>query len=96
MKLTIKNALYSAGTILLGSAILSQFKHANLIIATLLVLIAVAVMVRGYQKDKKRVKQCLGEKPSRKKIGLVAMGATLLFLGLGFAMGKLIYLWSHI
>ena len=94
MKLTITNALYIAGAILLGSAIISQFERAELITSTVLVLISVVILYQGYKKDEEKLKACLTN-TSKKKRGKVVLWISLLLIALGFAIGKLIYLWSH-
>lgn len=92
----IRNALYLAGTILLTAALLTQFQNSNLIWATLMVVISIVVLVLGFKKDKELVKACLVKKPSKKKVALATIGVMAVFFGLGFAVGKLIYLWTHL
>ena len=92
----VRNALYLAGAILLTAALLTQFKNSNLIWATIMVGISIVVLVLGYRKDQQLLKVCLMKKPTRKKIAWVTAGVMAVFFGLGFAIGKLIYLWSHI
>ncbi len=91
-----RNALYLAATVLLTAALLTQFQNANLIWATILVVISMVVLVLGFKKDKQLVKACLAKKPSKKKVALITVGAVAVFFGLGFAVGKLIYLWTHL
>lgn len=95
MRLTITDSLYIAGAILLGSAIISQFKHAELITSTILVLISMVLLVWGYQKDKAKV-TCAVTSKNKRKIALVTVAVTAVFGALGFTIGRLIYLWSHI
>ena len=95
-KRKIRNALYLAGTILVTAALLTQFKNANLIWSTILVAISIVLLVLGFNKDKELVKACLVKKPSKKKIAIITVGVMAVFFGLGFAVGKLIYLWSHL
>ena len=91
-----RNALYLAGAILLTAALVTQFQNAKLIWATLMVLAAVVVLVLGYRKDKELLKACFVKKPSKKKVAWVTAGVIAIFFGLGFAVGKLIYLLSHL
>lgn len=95
MKLTITDSLYIAGAILLGSAIISQFQHAELITSTLLVIISMVLLVWGYQKDKAKVKCAIGTK-NPLKITLVTLAVMTVFGALGFTIGRLIYLWSQV
>lgn len=90
-----KNALYLAGTILVAAAFISLFEQAELIWATLMVVVAIVLLILGFRKDKQLVKHCLTGNPTKKKIALVTVGITGVFFGMGFAIGKLIYLWSH-
>lgn len=94
----IRNALFIAGAILIASVIfaLGKFENSNLIVATIMVVIAMILLPLGYRKDKALVKACLGKKASKKKIALVTAGVMVVFFGLGFAVGKLIYLWTHL
>lgn len=91
----IRNALYLAGTILIVASFVSLFKEAQLIWATLMVVVAIILLFFGYKKDKQGVKACLTKQASSKNITLTTVGIIGVFLGLGFAIGKLIYLWSH-
>lgn len=95
MKLTITNSLYIAGAILLGSAIISQFKHAELISSTVMVLISMVLLVWGYQKDKAKV-SCVVQSKNPLRITLVTVAVVAVFGALGFTIGRLIYLWSQI
>ncbi len=95
MRLTITDSLYIAGAILLGSAIISQFEHADLISSTVLVIISMVLLVWGYQKDKAKVSCAITSKNTR-KIALVTIAVTAVFGALGFTIGRLIYLWSQI
>lgn len=90
----IRNALYLAGTILITATLVSQFRNANLIWSTLLVAVAIGLLFRGYKRDKALIRRCLEKRPSSKKVALVSVGAMAVFFGLGFAVGKLIYLWT--
>ncbi|MDT0607908.1 hypothetical protein [Croceitalea rosinachiae] len=94
MKLSIRNALYIAGAILLAAALISQFKDADLIWATLMVLTSVIILLWAYREDKK-LSNCKKSTNSKKKIFGLTLGIIAIFLGLGFSIGKLIYLWSH-
>ena len=89
-----RNALYLAGVILVGAFLVSMFQKTALIWATLMVISAVFILFFGYQKDKELVKKCMANPLSIKKVALVTLSLTTLFFGLGFAVGKLIYLWS--
>lgn len=91
----IKNALYLAGTLLVTAALMTLFKNANLIWATLMVVVAIVLLVMGYKRDKALV-HCMLRKPTKKRIVLVTAGVITVFFGLGFAVGKLIYLWSKV
>ena len=95
MKLTITDSLYIAGAILLGSAIISQFQNAQLITSTILVIISMVILVWGYEKDKAQVR-CIVTSKNKRKITLVTIAVTAVFGALGFTIGRLIYLWSHI
>jgi len=95
MKLTITNSLYIAGSILLGSAIISQFQHSELITSTILVLISIVLLVWGYQKDKAKL-QCAVRSKKPLRITLVIAAVMVVFGALGFTIGRLIYLWSHV
>jgi len=90
-----RNALYLAGAILVGATFVSFFKEAALIWSTIMVLVAIVLLFLGYQKDRKFAKKCLSSNVSKKKIGLVTLGVIAIFFGLGFAVGKLIYLWTN-
>lgn len=95
MKLTITESIYIAGAILLGSAIISQLQHSELISSTVLVIISMVVLVWGYQKDRAKLKCVVNSKnPQRKTLMTVAI--TLVFGALGFTIGRLIYLWSQV
>ncbi len=94
MKLSKRNVLYSAGGILLTAALISQFKDADLILATLLVLSAAILLFQGFREDAKDTKCDTGFN-SKAKILKVTLGVVVVFFGLGFSVGKLIYLWSH-
>ncbi|BFP41883.1 hypothetical protein FGF1_27280 [Flavobacteriaceae bacterium GF1] len=89
-----RNALYLAGAILVVATLVSMFQKADLIWATLMVISAVLILFFGYQKDKQLVKKCMTNPLTKKKVALVTLSLTTLFFGLGFAVGKLIYLWS--
>ncbi|NKI33259.1 hypothetical protein [Croceivirga thetidis] len=93
-----RNALYIAGAILIASVIfaLGKFENSNLIVATIMVVIAMILLPLGYRKDKELVKACLVKKPTKKKVAMVTVGVMAVFFGLGFAVGKLIYLWTHL
>jgi len=95
MKLTITESLYIAGAIVLGSVITSQFQHAEFISSTILVVVSMFLLVWGYQKDKAKRNCALTSKSKRKKI-FVTAGVLIVFGLLGFTVGRLIYLWSHI
>ncbi|MEM1257392.1 MAG: hypothetical protein AAGH81_02600 [Bacteroidota bacterium] len=95
MKLTLTNSLYIAGAILLGSAIISQFQHAELISSTLLVMISMFILVWGYQKDKAKLR-CAVRSKNPRMISLVISAVIGVFGALGFAIGRLIYLWSQV
>ncbi len=95
MKLTITESLYIAGAILLSSAIISQFQHAQLITSTLLVVVSMFLLVWGYQKDKAKLKCAVTSKNKRKKL-FVSIAVMAVFGALGFTIGRLIYLWAHI
>lgn len=90
-----KNALYLAAAILLGATIVSFLNESKLIWATLMVISAVVLLIWGFQKDRLLLKACL-TKPSGSKIAMVILAVTIIFFGLGFAVGKLIYLWSNV
>lgn len=91
----IRNALYLAGAILVVASFVSLFKESQLIWATLMVVAAIILLFFGYKKDKQVIKSCLTKQTSTKNMALITVGITGVFLGLGFAIGKLIYLWSH-
>ena len=96
MKLTITNSLYLAGAILLGSAILSQFENSRLIMSTVMILGGFTVLIWAIRKDRVRLKACFANGKNRSKlIGLICILA-LVFIGLGYKAGKLIYLWSQV
>ena len=95
MRLTITNSLVIAGSILLGSAIISQFEQAELITSTVLVIISIVVLVLSFQKDRAKLK-CALQSKSKRKIILVAVAVLLLFSAMGLAVGRLIYLWSQV
>lgn len=90
-----RNALYLAGTILITATLVSLFERSNLIWATIMVVVALIVLVLGYRKDKAALQACIAKKPTKKRIAMVTLGVVAMFFGLGFAVGKLIYLWSH-
>jgi hypothetical protein len=95
MKLTIYESLYIAGAILLGSAIISQFEQAELITSTVMVIISMVVLFWGYQKDKAKLKCALqSKKPWKTTLATVII--SILFVALGFTVGRLIYLWSQV
>ena len=89
-----RNALYLAGAILVMATLASMFPKADLIWATLMIIGTVLMLFFGYQKDKQLVKKCMANPLTIKKVALVTLSLTTLFFGLGFALGKLIYLWS--
>lgn len=91
-----RQALYLAATILITAALFTQFKNANLLWSTLLVAVSIVILVLGFKKDAALVKACVTKKPSKKRIAMVTLGVVVLFGCLGFAVGKLIYLWSHV
>ena len=95
MKLTITDSLYIAGAILLGSAIISQFQNAELISSTVLVIVSMVLLVWGYQKDKAKLR-CAVSSKNPLRITLVTVAVMAVFGALGFTIGRLIYLWSHI
>lgn len=96
MKLTIINSLYIAGAILLASAILSQFENSKLILSTLMIVGGLTVLILAIRKDRAKLKACFANGKNRTKlIGLICVLA-LVFLGLGYKAGKLIYLWSQV
>lgn len=95
MKLTKRTALYVAGAILLAAAIISQFKNADLIWATLMVFASALSLLWGYKEDKK-LKNCNTIVNSKTKILGVTLGVATILFGIGFTIGRLIYLWSHI
>ncbi|MGD1947481.1 MAG: hypothetical protein ACFB0A_14765 [Croceivirga sp.] len=92
MKLTINRSLYIAGAILLGSVIISQFQQAELISSTVLVIISMALLIWGYQKDNGKLK-CILQSKNKGKVTFV-LG--LLICLVCFASGRLIYLWSQV
>lgn len=89
-----RNALYLAGAILVMATLASMFPKADLIWVTLMIIGTVLMLFFGYQKDKQLVKKCMANPLTIKKVALVTLSLTTLFFGLGFALGKLIYLWS--
>jgi len=97
MNLKIKNALLIAGAMLIAAAILAlgKFENSNLIVSTIMVAIAIGMLVYGFVKDKGRLKACLTKRPSNSKILGVTLLVVAVFFGLGFSIGKLIYLWSQ-
>ena len=60
-----------------------------------MVIVAIGLLFWGYQKDRHLVRACLVKKPGKRKIVLITTGIMVVFFGLGFAVGKLIYLWSN-
>lgn len=94
MKLSIRNSLYLAAVILLAALIVSQFPKADLIWQTIMVLGAVVTLFLGYREDKKLI-NCIKRTNSIKRIIGVVLAVLLVFSALGFAIGKLIYLWTH-
>ena len=94
MKLSKRNSLYIAGATLISAAVVSQFENADLIWATLMVLLAIVILVFGYKNGQKQTK-CKTKTNSKYKILGATFGAAAIFFGLGFTIGKLIYLWSH-
>ena len=97
MNLKIKNALLIAGAMLVASAIfaLGDFENSNLIVSTLLVVIAIGLLINGYRRDQGRLRACLTKRPSNGKVVGVTLFVVAVFFGLGFSIGKLIYLWSQ-
>ena len=93
----IRNALLIAGAILVASAIIAigDFEDSNLIVSTIMVLISIGVLLNAYYKDGDRLKKCLKKRPLKGKALKVALMVTAVFFGMGFAVGKLIYLWTH-
>ena len=61
-----------------------------------MVVVAAVTLVLGVVKEQKLNKEGKLCKPSNKRRNIVITGVALVFLGFGFAVGKLIYLWSHI
>lgn len=86
----IRNALYIAGTILLGATLISQFEQSELITQIILVLLSAFLLIWGYREDKKRG-VCLNVKNKRLKIFGVTLGVSLVFMGLGFTVGRILY-----
>jgi len=91
----IRTAFYLAGAILVVASVTSLFEQSKLIWATLMVVVAIVLLVWGYQKDQQSLRQCLHKTTSLKKIAMVTASVVVVFFGLGFAMGKLIYLWMN-
>ncbi len=94
MKLTIHGALYTAGAILITAAIVSQFQRAELIWSTLTTLSVLPILYFGYRAEQKK-KRCLPKKNKPLKMAAVTLGIAFVFLGFGFTVGKLIYLWAQ-
>ena len=90
MKLTIPNALYIAGAILVGSAIISQFKEAKLITSAVLVIISMVILFLAYRKEQEKVICAVRSKKPWKIFG-VTLAVAVIFFGLGFSIGKIIY-----
>lgn len=91
----LRNALYLAGTILLASALVSQFKEAKLIWSSLMVIGSVLAIIWGLREDKK-LYQCNGKSTnSKSKVLGVGICFALVLFGLGYSIGKLTYLWLH-
>ncbi len=93
----IRNALLIAGAVLVASAIIAigDFKDSNLIVSTIMVLISIGVLINVYYKDGARLKNCFKKRPLKGKALGVTLMITVVFFGMGFAIGKLIYLWTH-
>ena len=77
-----RNALYLAAIILIVAAIVSLFENANLIWATLMVVVAAVTLVLGVVKEQKLNKEGKLCKPSNKRRNIVITGVALVFLGL--------------
>jgi len=95
MKANKRNALYLAGIILLASALVSQFKEAKLIWSTLMVVGTVIALVWGLKEDQKLYRCFKNTSKNKGKILGVGLGVSLVLFGLGFCVGKLVYLWLH-
>ncbi|WP_343485486.1 hypothetical protein [Allomuricauda sp. d1] len=93
----IKDTILIAGAILVASAILAlgKFENSNLIVSTIMVVIAIGLLVIGYRKDNGKLSACLKKRPSNHKVVGITLMVVLVFFGLGFSVGKLIYLWSQ-
>ena len=86
----VRNALYIAGTILLGATIISQFEQSELILQIVLVLLSAFLLIWGFMEEKKKG-ICLNSKNKRLKIFGVTLGVSLVFMGLGFTVGRIVY-----
>ncbi len=86
----VRNALYIAGTILLGATIISQFEQSELILQIVLVLLSAFLLIWGFREEKKKG-ICLNSKHKRLKIFGVTLGVSLVFMGLGFTVGRIVY-----
>lgn len=95
MRLSIQNALYVAGAILLLSALATQFERGELIFSTLLTLSAPVIFYMAYRKEHKKFISCATRGQKSWKFWLVATLAIAVLFGFGYSVGKLIYLWSH-
>ncbi|GGG55915.1 hypothetical protein GCM10011414_27180 [Croceivirga lutea] len=95
MNWSIKKALYIAAAILIASAILSRVQNGKLIISTILVLGAIITLIFAFLKDRKKLVSCYITKKNKSKLLGITAFLTLVLFGLGFTVGKLIYLWTH-
>ena len=95
MNWSIKKALYIAAAILIASAILSRVQNGKLIISTIPVLGAIITLIFAFLKDRKKLVSCYITKKNKSKLLGITAFLTLVLFGLGFTVGKLIYLWTH-
>ncbi len=94
MKLSKRTSFYLIGVFLLALVIILKIKEANLIWITILVLSSTSALILGLRQDMvlaKRAKQS----NSKGKIISVTLGAAVVVFGLGYTVGKLIYLWAY-
>lgn len=95
MNWSIKKALYIAAAIVFASAILSQVQNGKLILTTLMVIGAIITLIFAFIKDRKKLVSCYASKKNRSKLLGITAFLTLVLFGLGFTVGKLVYLWTH-
>lgn len=88
--------MYWAGAILLTSAIVSQFRHSDLIFATIITATAPLILYWGYRQEKINLLSCLRNRRFSYKFFIALSAIIVALLGFGFSVGKLIYLWSNL